>query len=157
MESLVQLRNNLKNKSLDDLIMILLNFKNYVESYEESKKNENTNLITQLSYKTDELKEIKQKSNQLKGNLEEILNQLNEISLKSDNVYNNSNTIKNIMSELKEDKEKEYKETKRQLLNQLQTNSISFDDLKVQLEKLSETYYYYTDLVEVVINNLNRI
>ena len=157
MESLVQLRNNLKNKSLDDLIMILLNFKNYVESYEESKKNENTNLITQLSYKTDELKEIKQKSNQLKGNLEEILNQLNEISLKNDNVYNNSNTIKNIMSELKEDKEKEYKETKRQLLNQLQTNSISFDDLIVQLEKLSETYYYYTDLVEVVINNLNRI
>ena len=154
-----QIENDLKGKSLDDLLYIYYNTEKYTFNFLKEEKNENSALINNLNKKLSEVDKSKNENenyiaqiNQLKNQIEEKEKNIKKL-LNEKRILEQKNNKQNIINALNKEIDEKYKNPKKQLLNDIINKKISFEEYTERFKELGKNYYYYDILVKQ-INNL---
>ena len=158
-KKLNQIENDLKGKSLDDLLYIYYNTEKYTFNFLNEEKNENSALINNLNKKLSEVDKSKNENenyiaqiNQLKNQIEEKEKNIKKL-LNEKRILEQKNNKQNIINALNKEIDEKYKNPKKQLLNDIINKKISFEEYTERFKELGKNYYYYDILVKQ-INNL---
>ena len=156
---ITQIENDLKGKSIDDLIYIYYNTEKYAFNFLNEEKNENSKLIKNLNNKLSEINKIK---NEYDSHCQQIKQLISSIEEKEQNIKNllnekrqleQKNNKQHIIQTLTNEIDEKYKKPKQQLLNDLMNRKITFEEYTERFKKFGKNYYYYNILVQQ-INNL---
>ena len=149
------IENDLKGKSIDDLLYIYYNTEKYAFNFLNEEKNENKQLIENLNGQLSEIENNKnefqnyiQQIQQLKSlivekenNISRLLNEKRQLEQKHNKQY--------IIQVLSNEIDEKYKKLK-QLLNDLMNKKLSFEEYTEHYKELGKNYYYYNQLVKEI-------
>jgi Rad3-related DNA helicase len=154
-----QIENDLKGKSLEDLLYIYYNTEKYTFNFLKEEKNENSKLIENLNKKLSEVDKSKNENenyivqiNQLKNEIEKKEKNIKKL-LNEKRILDQKNNKQYIINALNKEIDEKYKKPKQQLLNDILNKKISFEEYTERFKELGKNYYYYDTLVKQ-INNL---
>ena len=155
---LTLIENDLKGKSIDDLLYIYFNTEKYTFNFLNEEKNENQKLIEnlnrdllQMDNNKNEYQNYIQQIEQLKSsilekerNISNLLNEKRELEQK--------NNKQNKIEVLKKEIEEKYEIPKKQLINDLMNKKLSFEEYTEHYKELGKNYYYYNLLLKEINN-----
>lgn len=155
---LTLIENDLKGKSIDDLLYIYFNTEKYTFNFLNEEKNENQKLIEnlnrdllQMDNNKNEYQNYIQQIEQLKSsilekerNISNLLNEKRELEQK--------NNKQHIIEVLKKEIEEKYEIPKKQLINDLMNKKLSFEEYTEHYKELGKNYYYYNLLLKEIKN-----
>ena len=150
------IENDLKGKSIDDLLYIYYNTEKYAFNFLNEEKNENKQLIENLNGQLSEIENNKnefqnyiQQIQQLKSlivekenNISRLLNEKRQLEQKHNKQY--------IIQVLSNEIDEKYKKPKQQLLNDIMNKKLSFEEYTEKFKELGKNYYYYNQLVKEI-------
>ena len=155
---LTLIENDLKGKSIDDLLYIYFNTEKYTFNFLNEEKNENQKLIEnlnrdllQMDNNKNEYQNYIQQIEQLKSsilekerNISNLLNEKRELEQK--------NNKQHIIEVLKKEIVEKYEIPKKQLINDLMNKKLSFEEYTEHYKELGKNYYYYNLLLKEINN-----
>ena len=155
---LTLIENDLKGKSIDDLLYIYFNTEKYTFNFLNEEKNENQKLIEnlnrdllQMDNNKNEYQNYIQQIEQLKSsilekerNISNLLNEKRELEQK--------NNKQHIIEVLKKEIEEKYEIPKKQLINDLMKKKLRFEEYTEHYKELGKNYYYYNLLLKEINN-----
>ena len=153
---LTLIENDLKGKSIDDLLYIYFNTEKYTFNFLNEEKNENQKLIENLNrdllqmdnnkneYQNyiQQIKQLKSSILEKERNISNLLNEKRELEQK--------NNKQHIIEVLKKEIEEKYEIPKKQLINDLMNKKLSFEEYTEHYKELGKNYYYYNQLVKEI-------
>ena len=155
---LTLIENDLKGKSIDDLLYIYFNTEKYTFNFLNEEKNENQKLIENLNrdllqmdnnkneYQnyTKQIEQLKSSILEKERNISNLLNEKRELEQK--------NNKQHIIEVLKKKIEEKYEIPKKQLINDLMNKKLSFEEYTEHYKELGKNYYYYNLLLKEINN-----
>jgi len=155
---LTLIENDLKGKSIDDLLYIYFNTEKYTFNFLNEEKNENQKLIENLNrdllqmdnnkneYQNyiQQIKQLKSSILEKERNISNLLNEKRELEQK--------NNKQHIIEVLKKEIEEKYEIPKKQLINDLMNKKLSFEEYTEHYKELGKNYYYYNLLLKEINN-----
>ena len=138
-QKLELIKNDLKDKTLEELLLINDNIENYVSNYVKQEENEVENLKNEINQQVNitELKyTIEQKQKEIQNLLEE--------KKKLESEYSKDKIINQLNQEIEE----KYNRPKHQLINDLANKKINFAQYIEQFKLYGMKYNYYKLLLE---------
>ena len=150
-----QINQDLRSKSIDELLYIYFNIEKYVFDMMKDEKEENLQLIEDLrnkvreldqnkaSYRTiiNELNQYNPKINEKEKEIEDLLNKKDEL--------NQKNTKKNLIENIKQKNNKNNK-PKDQIIKDFFHKKITFEEYMDKFKEAAFKYYYYNLMAQQV-------
>lgn len=152
------IENDLKGKSIDDLLYIYFNTEKYAFGFLKEEKSANESLMQNLN---NELSEIENNKKEFQNYIQEIEKLKSMIEEKEKNITNllnekrqleQKNNKQHIIEVLKKEIEEKYEIPKKQLINDLMNKKLSFEEYTEHYKELGKNYYYYNLLLKEINN-----
>lgn len=152
------IENDLKGKSIDDLLYIYFNTEKYAFGFLKEEKSANESLMQNLN---NELSEIENNKKEFQNYIQEIEKFKSMIEEKEKNITNllnekrqleQKNNKQHIVQVLNNEIEEKYKRPKQQLLNDLMNKKLTFEEYTENFKELGKNYYYYSLLLKEINN-----
>ena len=151
-----QINQDLRSKSIDELLYIYFNIEKYVFDMMKDEKEENLQLIEDLrnkvreldqnkaSYRTiiNELNQYNPKINEKEKEIEDLLNKKDEL--------NQKNTKKNLIENIKQKINENYKKPKDQIIKDFFHKKITYEEYMEKFKETAFKYYYYNLMAQQV-------
>jgi len=138
-EKIEKIKNDLKNKKLEELLSINDNIEKYVNNYVQQEEKEIENIKKEINEQIN--------INQLKNSIVQKQKEIQILLEQKKNLEKQYSKDK-IINQLKQEIEEKYNKPKHQLINDLAKGKINFEEYIQQFKIYGMKYNYYLLLIE---------
>ena len=151
---MMDIQNDLSNKSFEELVYIYYNQEHYVSDFTQAGRLKNQELLLEVKKLNDIYEDKKAKYNNLKSDVEKLLYQLEskeqELRSGSQSNYNfkSSYNLDTLIKDIENYMQTKFKAPKDQLIKSFMNKSINQNEFEEKFKSLSSDYHYYNIILQ---------
>lgn len=145
-----ELAKDLNNKSMEELLFVYFNQDDYVYEFTQKLRNNNTNLLKEVSVLSENSEKLKSQYEDIKTIIDDYKNQYEDKEKELKEVYGQKQildgkfTVERLTEEMKKNIEENYQKPRQKLINEFLTKKIDFETFKENFKELSMKFHYYS-------------
>lgn len=147
-----EVKDDLSNKSIEELFFIYHNPEQYIKLKTQSKKEETDRLFAEVLNQSNSFQEKKSQYEAFRKTLDESKGQYVQLEAKLNELYaqkaqiDSKFTVDGLIEEMRKYIDETYYRPKMKLANDLMSKKISFDQFQTEFRPLSMQFHYYSIL-----------